>query len=98
MAVHRVLLFKTKEGTTEEQKRAFITEARSLLDVIPGLLSLKIGPALEMSRTKGFDMGIILELQSLQHLQIFATHPAHLRLHDIRENISNDSLAFMLEH
>ena len=77
-----------------------------------------------MARAKGFDMGLVLLLESPSHIKTFAEHPAHLRsvviyfafrlfptpfgevlladfptsrLHDMREAISEDSMAFMLE-
>ncbi|PMD49032.1 stress responsive A/B barrel domain protein [Hyaloscypha variabilis F] len=97
MPVVRIILFKTKAGATEEQKNAFIDGSKALRGVVPGLLSLEIGPSIDMARAKGYDMGIVLVLESPAHIKIFAEHPAHLRLHDMREAISEDSLAFMLE-
>ena len=78
-----------------------------------GVVSIEVGPPLDMARTKGFDMGIFMVLETKEHLKTFAEHPAHLlyvstntwwdfaakfvnRLHDMRESMSDDSLAFNL--
>lgn len=48
--------------------------------VSAGVLSLEIGPALDMQRTKGYDMGIILQVETPEHLASFAKDARHLRL------------------
>ena len=40
---------------------------------------MEIGPSIDMARAKGYDMGIVLVLESPAHIKIFAEHPAHLR-------------------
>jgi hypothetical protein len=44
-----------------------------------GIISLEVGHALDMLRTKGYDMGIVLTLETKAHLKVFAEHPDHLR-------------------
>ena len=82
----------------------------------PGVISLELGPALDMDRTKGYDMGIFLVVDSEDALRAWASNPAHLRsvrissaraveetltysrLHAMREEMSEDSLAFNLAY
>ncbi|KAJ2983213.1 hypothetical protein NQ176_g847 [Zarea fungicola] len=99
MAIYRVFLFKLKDGVTQEQIQEANDAAKQLETVIPGLISINVGPALEMSQTKGFDMGVIMQMESLEHVKLFATHPEHKKVQKLREAISEgDSLAFMLEY
>ncbi|KAF9884534.1 hypothetical protein FE257_001479 [Aspergillus nanangensis] len=98
MPVYRVVLFRMKGDATEEQKLLFIRDAKKLREEIPGVLSLEVGPALDMHRTKGYDMGIVLQLETAAHLEKFASHPGHVRLHYMREAMCEDSLAFNLEY
>ncbi|KAL6796400.1 stress responsive A/B barrel domain protein [Trichoderma sp. SZMC 28013] len=96
MPVYRVVLFRLKKDASEAQVEQFINESKEEGRKIQGVLSLEIGPALDMQRTKGYDMGIILQLETQEHLALFAQDPHHLRLHDMREQICEDSLAFNL--
>ncbi|KAJ6103566.1 hypothetical protein N7486_003788 [Penicillium sp. IBT 16267x] len=97
MPVYRIILFRLKPHATEAQKSAFFEESHKLKGVIPGIVSLELGPAMDMARTKGFDYGIVLCLEGPEYLDIFAKHPAHLKLHDIREEMCDDSLAFNIQ-
>ena len=44
-----------------------------------GVISLELGPALDMDRTKGYDMGIVLVVENKEALGAWASDPAHLR-------------------
>jgi hypothetical protein len=46
---------------------------------IQGLVSLEVGPPMDMARTKGFDFGVVLCLEGPEYLDVFAKHPAHIR-------------------
>jgi hypothetical protein len=80
-----------------------------------GVISLEVGPPVDMHRTKGYDMGIVLQVETPEHLESFAASTGHLRcaycifhpkprclhrrtnrLHELREALSEDSLAFNL--
>ncbi len=60
--------------------------------VSAGVLSLEIGPALDMVRTKGYDMGIILQVETPEHLASFAKDARHLRLAKATINMSDGYL------
>ncbi|KIW23932.1 uncharacterized protein PV07_09679 [Cladophialophora immunda] len=98
MPVIRTVLFKTKPGVTENQKQAFVDEARRVTHLMPGVISLQIGPALDTERTKGYNMGIFLTVKKRETLKAWAINPEHLKLHNMREEITDDSLAFNLEY
>ena len=42
-------------------------------------MSIELGPPLDHSRTKGYDMGLVLVLETVEHIKSFAEHPTHLR-------------------
>ncbi|KAF2093862.1 stress responsive A/B barrel domain protein [Rhizodiscina lignyota] len=96
MGAYRIVLIRLKQGVTEEQKAEFIRESKKLLDNVPGLLAIEVGPPTDMERTKGFDMGVFLTLSAAEDLDGFAKHPEHLRMHEIRTALSEDTLAFNL--
>ena len=47
--------------------------------VNPGVISLELGPALDMERTKGYDMGIFLVVEDKEALGAWASNAKHLR-------------------
>lgn len=57
-----------------------------------GVLSLEIGPALDMQRTKGYDMGVFLQLETQEHLESFAKDPHHLRLAKVTTDMRDEYL------
>ena len=44
-----------------------------------GLLDLQVGPGLAVSvpRAKGYDMGLVATLESVEDISPYGTHPAH---------------------
>ncbi|EXJ76630.1 uncharacterized protein A1O5_01138 [Cladophialophora psammophila CBS 110553] len=73
------VLFKTKPGVTEDQKQAFVDEAKRVTCLVPGVISLQIGPALDMERTKGYNMGIFLTVDKRETIKAWAINPEHLK-------------------
>ena len=72
--------FREKYQVSPPGRRAYtFLEAQFDLYLIEGVLSLEVGPALDMHRTKGYDMGIVLQLETAAHLEVFAKHPGHVR-------------------
>ncbi|KAL2006369.1 hypothetical protein VTN00DRAFT_10023 [Thermoascus crustaceus] len=99
MPVYHVVLFKLKPGVTQEQLAKWQKTSRAMVGKIPGLISLHANPPLPISvpRAKGFDMGLVAVLESPDHVASYATHPAHLEVHKMREELCEDTLAYDLE-
>ena len=80
-----------------------------------GVISNNAGPPIDDSRAKGYDMGVVLTLESKENLKTWAESPEHIRfatssgtepsinmlilcrLHELRESICEDSLAYDIE-
>ncbi|PON22916.1 hypothetical protein TGAM01_v208171 [Trichoderma gamsii] len=92
MPVYRVVLFRLKKDAPAAQVEQFITESKEGGRKIPGVLSLEVGPALDMQRTQGYDMGIFLQLETQEHLKSFAKDPHHLRLAKVILDMRNEYL------
>ncbi|KAL2000380.1 hypothetical protein VTN02DRAFT_3190 [Thermoascus thermophilus] len=99
MPVYHVVLFKLKPGVNQEQLARWQTTARAMVGKIPGLISLHVDAPLPISvpRAKGFDMGLVAVLESPDHVAGYATHPVHLEVHKMREELCEDMLAYDLE-
>ncbi|KAJ5180687.1 hypothetical protein N7492_003897 [Penicillium capsulatum] len=68
-------------------------------DFDTGLVSLKANTPLPicLPRAKGFDMGLVAVLETPEHVATYATHPAHLEVHKMREELCEDTLAYDME-
>jgi hypothetical protein len=80
-------------GETEHERSANIEKLKSafegLRDEIPGLLKLEIG--VDFSKIDyACDVVLYSEFDSMEALQGYATHPAHLR---VREELGNVRIA-----
>lgn len=62
----------------------------------PGLQSFQMGGVLASTahRAQGFDMGIMAVLDTEQSVLDYASHPAHLVVHKIREGLCTDTLVY----
>lgn len=74
------VLFRLKQGVTPAQITTWTNTAQAMVGKIPGLISLKANQPLPICvpRAKGFDMGLVAVLESPQHVEGYAVHPAHL--------------------
>ncbi|EAW07574.1 uncharacterized protein ACLA_022880 [Aspergillus clavatus NRRL 1] len=99
MTVYHIVLFRLKPGVTQAQIANWGAIAESMVGKIPGLVSLKAGQPLpiSVSRAKGFDMGLVAVMESPEHVASYATHPAHLEVQKLREELCEDTLAYDLE-
>ncbi|KAH1301969.1 hypothetical protein KXW98_008418 [Aspergillus fumigatus] len=99
MPVYHIVLFRLKPGVTQDQLTNWVTVAESMVGKIPGLVSLKAGQPLPISvpRAKGFDMGIVAVMESPDAVASYATHPVHLEVSKLREELCDDTLAYDLE-
>ncbi|KAH8698388.1 stress responsive A/B barrel domain protein [Talaromyces proteolyticus] len=99
MTVYHVVLFRLKPGVTQSQITNWAQIAKDMVGKIPGLVSLQANQPLPISvpRAKGFNMGIVAVLEKPEDLQVYATHPAHLEVQTLREELCEDTLAYDLE-
>lgn len=74
--VEHVVLFKTKPGTTDEQKQNLITALKALKDQIPGIVHLTAGPNFS-DRSQGYDLGLSVRFEDRASLDAYGPHPAH---------------------
>jgi hypothetical protein len=48
-------------------------------------------------RAQGFDMGVMAVLDTEQNVLDYASHPAHLVVHKIREALCTDTLVYDMQ-
>ncbi|KIV78784.1 hypothetical protein PV11_06394 [Exophiala sideris] len=100
MPIYHIVLFKLKPGVTPGQISEFVTVAKGMVGKVPGLRKLEANtPHISTAhRGQGFNMGIVAILDKGEDIKVYAEHPAHLEVQDIRMKICDDALAYDLEY
>jgi hypothetical protein len=64
-----------------------------------GLLKFDFGPPLASTahRAQGYDLALVATLEKAEDVKVYAEHPAHLKVHQVREAVSDETLAYDLE-
>jgi hypothetical protein len=80
--INHVVLFKMKQFPAEE-KKAVIAEVKALLeglkDKIEELVYIEVGANYELD-SKSYDLALISHFQSVEALDRYRVHPAHLEV------------------
>ncbi|KXL47999.1 hypothetical protein M433DRAFT_157523 [Acidomyces richmondensis BFW] len=99
MPVYHIVLFQLNPDTPADKVAELKTTASEMVGQIPGLSRLDIGPPLAITahRANGFDMGIVAILDRPEDIQVYAEHPAHLRVHKLREALCSNTIVYDLE-
>ncbi|KAI1212606.1 uncharacterized protein F4807DRAFT_457404 [Annulohypoxylon truncatum] len=99
MPVYHIVLIRLKPGVTPELLDEFTTRAKAMANQVPGLTKIDVGPPLPITadRSKGFDMAVVGVLEKKEDITVYATHPAHMRAHELREQLCEETLVYDLE-
>ncbi|KAL0937995.1 stress responsive a b barrel domain protein [Colletotrichum truncatum] len=92
------VLFKLKPGVSSSQVDEMRAAGEAMVGVIPGLKSFTLGPPLASTahRAQGFDMALMTVLDTEEQVLAYAGHPAHQKLHKLRESLCTETLAYDL--
>ncbi|KAI8577785.1 hypothetical protein K450DRAFT_249987 [Umbelopsis ramanniana AG] len=96
MAIIHIVLVKFKPTTPETVKRELCDKVCALKEVIPGITKATAGKNFT-ERGKGFEWGWVFEHVSKKDLEVYATHPAHLKFISDLAAHKEDILAFDYE-
>ena len=83
--LQHLVIVSFKEGVSDDDIDAAVEGLRSLPAAIPEIRSLEVGRDLGLSPGTS-DLGLLGSFDSLEDLQTYLTHPAHLAL--IREHLA----------
>jgi hypothetical protein len=73
------VLFRFREGLTEDQRDGFHAAASGLGTEIPAVSVCTAGPALRL-QADSFDYALMLDFVDAEAFAAYKRHPAHLRL------------------
>ena len=75
--VTHVVLIQPKAETSKEQIETVLKQTQALKDIIPGIQDVHGGENLSQ-HTQGYQYGMVMYFESMQHLKDYLPHPAHL--------------------
>jgi hypothetical protein len=66
---------------------------------LKGLLKFDCGPPLAITahRAKEYDIGLVAVLEKPEDVTVYGNHPAHQKVHKLRETLCDDTLAYDME-
>ena len=89
MVVH-IVMFKFKD----ENKDANLKEARerlnALVDLVPTLKSMEVGINFTVAE-RAFDLSIYSTFDTKEDLDVYAVHPAHLKVVEFIKSVTTES-------
>jgi hypothetical protein len=77
MSAKHIAWFRFKEGVGEDRIERHMTAVRSLVDLVPEVLTIECG-ASYTDRAGGLTHGIVVTLPNRQALPRYLNHPAHV--------------------
>ncbi|KAF6809999.1 stress responsive a b barrel domain protein [Colletotrichum musicola] len=98
MPIYHIVLFKLKPNVSQTQIDEMRAAGEAMVGVVPGLRSFALGPPLASTahRARGFDMALMTVLDTEEQVLAYAGHPAHQKLHVLREAVCIETLAYDL--
>ncbi|KAI5307026.1 hypothetical protein KEM56_005514 [Ascosphaera pollenicola] len=99
MPLIHVVLFRLKDGIGAQDVLKFKDLITGMAGKIPGLVEINANPPFlkTAARAKGYNMGLVATLEKAEDLQVYATHPAHLEVIALKDQICEDALAYDME-
>ncbi|KAI1392427.1 uncharacterized protein F4822DRAFT_391021 [Hypoxylon trugodes] len=98
MPFYHIVLFRLKPSAPEEVIDEFIKRAKAM-ETVPGVLKVDVNSPLAATanRANGYGLGIVAVLGSLEDLDVWAAHPAHLKAGELRDQLFEGSMSYDLE-
>lgn len=90
--VRHIVLFKLKNTVSEQEKLRVMHAFKNAIEALPAEISVirKIEVGLNINKDESFDIALSSEFDSLEDVNFYASHPAHVAaaalLKDIKES------------
>lgn len=95
--IMHIVMFKWKDGTTEEQISEIKCELMLLKDKIDGIIETYVGDDFS-TRSKGYHTALCTRFVNVEALRVYAPSEAHQRVvQQFIKPVSDDILAFDFE-
>ncbi len=95
MITHVVLLQPKAEVTNDEITMA-LDHVQALKQAIPGIVDVQVGRNMS-NYNQGYTHGFVMRFVDAKHLKAYAPHPAHQKVSEELQNISQRIIDFDIE-
>ena len=75
--IYHLVWFKMKDGSSAEDKEQLASGLLAMVPPIPQIVELKVGEDFS-TRSRGFEMGLLVTFKNKTDLDTYAVHPDHL--------------------
>jgi len=86
MLIH-IVCWKYKAETSAEQREEHIARLKNLPDVIPNILSFRVGADI-LHLERSFDTGLVAAYPDREALEFYTVHPAHQEVANLGKQIA----------
>jgi len=86
MVMH-IVMFTFQEEVAEALKQEVKLQIEQLLDLVPGLLNMKVGLNFSQEE-RAMDMVLISHFADREDLDFYASHPEHLKVIDLIKTVA----------
>ncbi|GHO87898.1 Dabb family protein [Dictyobacter formicarum] len=93
--ITHIVLIQPKAETSTEQLQTVLEQIKALKQLIPGIHDVQVGKNLGQN-TQGYTYGMVMHLESMDHLKTYLSHPAHLTVAKELTQISQNLIVFDL--
>lgn len=76
--IYHLVWFKMKDGATDADKAQLKAGLLAMIPVVPEIVELAAGEDFS-TRSRGFEMGLCVKCKTRADLDVYATHPEHLK-------------------
>jgi len=89
MIVH-IVMFQFKEKNKESNIKKVVEKLNALVEKIDVLVSMEVGVDFNGSE-RAFDLSLYSTFQTKEDLEMYATHPEHLKVVSLIKEVTNES-------
>jgi hypothetical protein len=94
--ITHVVLLQPKSQITEDEIATALHHVQTLKQAIPGIVDVQTGKNLS-SYNQGYTHGFVMRFVDAEHLKAYAPHPAHQRVSQELQRISQRIIDFDIE-
>ena len=94
--ITHVVLLQPKPETTEDEITIALKHVQALKQAIPGIVDVQTGKNLS-SYNQGHTHGFVMRFVDAEHLKAYAPHPAHQKVSQELQRISQRIIDFDME-
>jgi Stress responsive A/B Barrel Domain len=94
--VTHVVLLQPKAEVTEDEITSTLDHVQALQQAIPGIVIVQVGKNMS-NNNQGYTYGFVMRFVDAEHLKAYAPHPAHQRVSEELQRISQKIIDFDIE-